>query len=413
MQNSIYPELSAFIFNILNYILLFVVFFILFSFSQKIPSFLKFIGILKNKNKLKVLSKSIKQIPFFGATLSSKIIICILALIALFLLGISFFVPNSLTIYPLDWSQSSNFATSVDGLMSPFIAIAAAILTFMAFWVQYNANQNIHRENKKQQDERQFYEMLKIHRDNVDKMEFVYFSSEKESLYGRVSSRVARYWKKDHELIHSKSQSAIRFFLKEFRCIYNVVKPLHIDSDEKFRISYKVFFEGLECSHEYCNNFNVDRLFCEKKEQVNNAETDGVPRSSIMEGHRDVLNPYYRHLYLTVKSIVDSNFDYLEKVNYLNILRASLTAEEQVLLFFNWYYGKLMGEKRYGYKWQCKGQKYFTEWRMIHNIVKSDFDYVEELETFGKIAHKLDEKIAEDENKSKESLENLFEECKK
>ena len=54
--------------------------------------------------------------------------------------------------------------------MSPFIAILAAILTFMAFWVQFNANQEMFKNNAKQQVERQFYEMLKIHKDNVNEI---------------------------------------------------------------------------------------------------------------------------------------------------------------------------------------------------------------------------------------------------
>ena len=53
------------------------------------------------------------------------------------------------------------------GIMNPFIAIAAAVITGLAFWEQYKANQQLKDDNAKQQVERQFYEMLKIHRDNV------------------------------------------------------------------------------------------------------------------------------------------------------------------------------------------------------------------------------------------------------
>lgn len=347
----------------------------------------------------------------------------------LILLIASFFAPNFITPYSLEHQLSSNLATTVNGLMSPLIAIAAAILTFMAFWVQYNANQNIHKENKKQQDERQFYEMLKIHRDNVDKMEFVYFYSEEEAKYYSYTIfntlSMPKYFEKRFNLIHEKGASAIRYFLNEFKFIYDTVKKNGSGSNiDNFKNAYSIFFYGIKINPVSSNSYTVIPNFpnffgtikiekiIEAKNQVNSQrlEAYNLPRSSIMDGRKNVLNPYYRHLYFTVKSIVDSNFDEDEKKRYLKILRASLTAEEQVLLLFNWYYGKLMGKEKYGYKWQYEKQKYFTEWYMIHNIVKNDFDFVVDLSTYGKIAHQLDEKI--DENNC-DVLSDLFEEYKK
>ena len=59
------------------------------------------------------------------------------------------------------------------GIMNPFIAIAAALITFAAFWVQYQANQSMLNENRKQQIITRFYEMLKIHRENVKELEWI------------------------------------------------------------------------------------------------------------------------------------------------------------------------------------------------------------------------------------------------
>ena len=59
------------------------------------------------------------------------------------------------------------------GIMNPFIAIAAALITFAAFWVQYQANQSMLSENQKQQIITRFYEMLKIHRENVKELEWI------------------------------------------------------------------------------------------------------------------------------------------------------------------------------------------------------------------------------------------------
>ena len=134
-----------------------------------------------------------------------------------------------------------------------------------------------------------------------------------------------------------------------------------------------------------------------------------------MKGKKSILNPYYRHLYLTVKSIVDSNFDEDEKKMFLKTLRASLTAEEQALLLFNWYYGKLHNDG-YGIKWEYEGeinhkkcnQKYFTEWKMIHNIVGKDFQFVSEMNSFKKLAVLLDPNFDAD---NYDDLRDLFEEA--
>ena len=300
--------------------------------------------------------------------------------------------------------------------MNPFIAIAAAILTFMAFWVQYNANQNIYRENKKQQDERQFYEMLKIHRDNVDKMEFVYSGCDEttwtqpQALVDTGASKQMKYtW------IHLKGQTAIYFYLSELRVIYRFLEN---SATNRFQKAYDIFFNGLRNSS-FCSQ--EEKVFLEKKsdEIFNKGLYENgkmiLPQCSIMTGYKSILNPYYRHLYLTVKSIIDSNFDEDEKKVFLKIIRASLTAEEQALLLFNWYYGKLRNDG-YGIKWEYEGeinhkhcnQKYFTEWKMIHNLVGKDFQFVSEMDSFKKLALLLNPNFDAD---NYDKLRELFEEA--
>lgn len=334
-------------------------------------------------------------------------------LCAFMLAVFAFIAPNFFvgSWYAWDLESSERLSSTVNGLMNPFIALSAAILTFMAFWVQYNANQNIHNENKKQQAERQFYEMLKIHRDNVEKIEFVYFGSENEAKYSpfiKNGDLLFPVYEKRFDLIHAKGQCAIQYYLTELKTIYECLPK---GSKEKLKKAYDVFFNGLDnCT--YCSVDDIGALK-EIKKLINSRDLviDKkiiMPRSSIMNGNKTILNPYYRHLYLTVKSIVNSNFDEPEKKNYLNILRASLTAEEQALLFFNWYYGKIRGKRGYGYKWEYedkkkkKEQKFLSKWGMIHNIVKKDFVFTEEFRSYEGLKKELETDI---------DIEVLFEEC--
>lgn len=378
MLVPVWPE---FLYVILGVIILF------FMFVLKKRKSIDFdLPFFKARKKDKI---SISQVVLWGAFVCT--VLCLLA---------SFVAPYVLSIYPFEISLSSNVANSIYGLMSPFIAIAAAILTFMAFWVQYNANQNIYKENKKQQDERHFYEMLKIHRDNVDKIEFIYSSpietlveQNKESFVGYLNYQTKYSW------IHSRGQKAIQYFLKEFLVIY---KSIENDSN-RFKKAYDVFFNGLSDSI-FCS-LQDKKLLAEKREKVYSeglieSGKNVLPQCLIMEGRKTILNPYYRHLYLMVKSIVNSNLGD-ERENFLKTLRASLTAEEQAMLLFNWYYGKIC-KGGYGIKWEFEGvvdnrqcnQKYFTDWKMIHNLVEKDFNFVTEMDSFEKLAHLLDSKIS-------------------
>ncbi|MTG98202.1 hypothetical protein GJV76_08680 [Myroides sp. BIT-d1] len=84
-------------------------------------------------------------------------------------------------------------------------------------------------------------------------------------------------------------------------------------------------------------------------------------------GHLSRYGHYYRNLILIVKHVVDNKelgLTYEKKREYLRILRAQLTSHEQFLLFLNWYSG-------IGTQWEevgIGGNKFFTDYRMIHNI---------------------------------------------
>lgn len=82
----------------------------------------------------------------------------------------------------------------------------------------------------------------------------------------------------------------------------------------------------------------------------------------LFNGYSNFFGHYYRQLFQTVKFVVkQESLIYEEKRNYLRILRAQLTNYEQVMLFYNWLSG-------FGNQWENQDNKYFTDYRMIHNI---------------------------------------------
>ena len=312
----------------------------------------------------------------------SNVLTFYLGLCALAFTIFSFVAPNFFTgsWYTWDLNSSANISNTVNGLMSPFIAVSAAILTFMAFWVQYNANQNIHKENKKEQVERQFYEMLKIHREMVKDFDFDHVGAgEQVKIHYDVGLGNLPILRKIYEIngqkqnvtiVKCRGQRAVYWYLRELMFAYECLKDESGKIEENFKKAYNLFFEGLkECDLSENEKKKIryiqNAIHWQNEEFIKSAlyKKYGFPQRTIFEGHRSNFNPYYRHLYLIVRKIVkDDIFTEDERMAYLGMLRAQMTSEEQMLLFYNWYSG-------YGYQWEEKeGNRFFSKYKMIHNI---------------------------------------------
>ena len=261
--------------------------------------------------------------------------------------------------------QEVNYGLNGDsfGVLNPFIALLAAGLTFIAFWVQYQANQKMLQESKQQQAERQFYEMLRIHQENVEK-----FKIETHSNNQVYSSNVT-----GHE--------AFRVFNYEFYFIY---KNLATDDKmESFKRAYKIFFFGKNLLTE------KEKLQIEDVARRQNL----IPVVEFAKGHVYQLDHYYRHLYHIVKLIATSKvFSEEDKQSFLKIIRAQMTSVEQILLLYKWLVG-------FGKKWECNEnqQYFFSKYRMIHNIIPSDciFSEKEIFDMFSFVSLKDKEKMFE------------------
>lgn len=314
-----------------------------------------------------------------------------LAALALFALGTILFALVAPWLFA---THSSSIAFNSEtgaigdtfGIMNPFIAIAAALITFAAFWVQYQANQSMLSENQKQQIITRFYEMLKIHRENVKELEWI------QPIY---SPKATDHLIPDEELSTKKGRPKFNYYLIEFDLIYRIIDILapKLKKKEKITNAFNIFYYGGN------NNFFDyelrNKLFQSFATTDKNAFSEVIrnmfisyPKSEkiarIIEilfqyrkyfisqppffGHFEELHNYYRHLFLTVKTIANEDekfIPYLEKRELLNILRAQLSYREQIMLFYNWFSGNCT-------EWEetkDNGNHFFTKYRMIHNII--------------------------------------------
>ncbi len=319
------------------------------------------------------------------------IVLIVLTIFTLFA-PLIFSIRPSLYDFPKDFDK---IATAI-GVMSPFVAICAAILTYLAFRMQFLANKKMLSDSAKQQVERQFYEMLKIHKDNVNKLQWKIFESETENvvdvmnLNSSCGNTLTKGIMKEYTHIPRNGNGVLSFFLNELTLIYLCVKEIwnakKKEKEEIFFAAYEIFFEGIQKSSQLSLAEkklmrNIQDKIRDPRNSGNFLETDiykkcgKIGRCNVFTGHRDVLNSYYRHLFYTVKTVVNSPVykDDDERLTYLKILRSQMTSEEQTLLLFNWYAG-------YGTEWECKKEKlenhFFTQYKMIHNIEKTDVECV-------------------------------------
>ncbi|MBI3221473.1 MAG: putative phage abortive infection protein [Bacteroidetes bacterium] len=294
----------------------------------------------------------------------------------------SFFSPVIFTSerFKVFFSQDTGFAgDTIGGLMNPFIALAGVIVTGLAFYMQYKANEQqkqlFEQQIRIQKFESQFYEMLHLHRENINEMKINGYDFEEEKF-----NRVERITEGRKVFVTMKT---------EFECILSIYKHIHGPlTKEAFNKCYRLFFFGVtKFGHDYPEEEIFLRNLKNAREQhkrpknivTNEArkkylafrddeESDKIPVDLAINykpfsGHASRLGHYFRHLYMIVGFIVynDIGMDYLEKMKYLKMLRAQLSNHEQVLLFYNW-----LGE--FGTDWENGINRFFTEYRMIHNL---------------------------------------------
>lgn len=223
--------------------------------------------------------------------------------LALALIVIGFVAPFIFTgkSSTLDFIGSGEIGDTMGGLMSPFINVAAVIVTGLAFYAQYEANASVRKQFEIQKFEAQFYERLRLHKENVNEMEI---EIDKKNVKGRTA------------------------FYKILEELENIL----IEKNNSFR-----------------NRNSFERNIYSK----------------FYDKYGKYISHYFRHLFHTVKFVVNQKEEVItkeRKKEYLQILRAQMSNDEQKLLFYNWL------APSYGGAWENKTNKFFTKHKMLHNL---------------------------------------------
>lgn len=287
-------------------------------------------------------------------------------------------LPALLTQLPfciLDFSGTGQVGDTIGGTMGPFIAIIAALLTFVAFWAQFEANKELIKENRRNHFENRFYKMLDMHLESVNR-----FKDQKESGDDLVFCKWCNDILNTYNLFMMEAGfngllSTIRKSLKDDPNHADYLKFLKLMEDNltvrskvMFEITYSILFfnessslkDGNGIRSEFVRQFAVQLITCVK-------EDIGDKKIVTFKPMNEKLGRYYRHLFQIVKFVDGQPKDLYEEDNwkneYIGLLRSQMSDYEQVLLYYN-------AQSSLGSAWD--ENHYIENYKLIKNIPHSE-----------------------------------------
>lgn len=143
----------------------------------------------------------------------------------------------------VDFTETGQVGDTIGGTTAPFVAMIAAYLTFVAFWVQFRANQNQRDDIALERFNTNFFNLLNIHEEITNSLEFEYRldNNEVNSIKGRSAFRFAFNQVEETTkenvkyevmkgLLRSRgvesyfTSNSPTYFDHYFRCMYRIVK---------------------------------------------------------------------------------------------------------------------------------------------------------------------------------------------
>lgn len=228
----------------------------------------------------------------------------------------------------VEYDTTGQFGDFFGGVIGTFFALAGTLLLVLTFQEQS-------KQNKRESFETKFYEMLHLHKQNVEEIQV----GEKR---GREAIELLFYNLRDIYMIVENAVSEIERINpstddKEEVKRFDRMKKFLSKSNNKLNfihnLSYGYFFYGVRNYYvtknkqdvQYDINVEVTAILVVNK----TSKFLFSPRNSLL-GH------YFRHLYQTVQFIArEENLQEDEKYNYAKMVRAQLSDFEQALLYYN------------------------------------------------------------------------------
>ncbi|MFN3968212.1 putative phage abortive infection protein [Flavobacterium sp.] len=294
---------------------------------------------------------------------------------------------------------SGTLGDLIGGVLNPVLALFGILAGGLAFYAQYNANKLIQDQFKIQQFESQFYEMLRLHKENVNEMKISGYDYNNSISYNKktgeeiITRNEVERFVEGRKVFVSMVKELIACY--EFCKLYDITNKY--ETQDLLELSYRIFFFGSSSSLITSQKIDTEfiRMIKDQLKLIRNQHKESVggvnefetqdPKKNIklhikyapFTGHENRLGHYYRHLYGLVKFVVNNEknglFSYLKSREYLKIVRGQMANDEQLMLYYNYRIG-------FGGDWDYKGKsgnEYFTKYRVLHNLPIDKIRYAE------------------------------------
>jgi hypothetical protein len=288
-------------------------------------------------------------------------------------------LPYLLTNYSiLDFTDTGEIGDTIGGIMGPFVGILAAILTFMAFWIQYQANEEQRSsikynkaEIEKQQQryeidrfENRWFTLLEIYKETVKTLRyenvigkpvFKELLEELGLIYEMVEYGYVSWIKDSRKNDTTEHNEYVTDFLLKLMTDDKVLRQFFTET------AYILFFYGKPYFSSEMTKNNPGRVYIMEQvykfvseidfnKSVNTKsfgkymEYNGCSYyryyapHSVLQGESYQLAQYFRVLFSLVNYIDKADINgigYKEKYEYLKLLRCQMSDEEQALLYYN------------------------------------------------------------------------------
>jgi len=299
-----------------------------------------------------------KQLIIVAASSVAFVLICFLL--------IPYLVMNKSWLWAYN-EKTGVIGDTIGGIAGPIVGFAGVVLTFFAFYIQYQANQiqikslgeqsdlaaKSDRQIKVQQIESNFFRMVDYHNQNVNQIKITNLDISKND-------------------VSEGRRAFVQFKIQINRLLaitnsVNIENKLRLNPDQILDIAYIVFYYGIDGSWVAFITEKLSRY--SNSALIANKIVDKIAENSnlkLARTNQTNLSTYFRNMYNAVKMVDENQFlTGEEKQNLIKIYRSQLSNPELYVLFFNIL-------SRFGKKWIKNN--YINKYELIKNIPKNYCD---------------------------------------
>lgn len=241
------------------------------------------------------------------------------------------------------------------GLVASMFSLAGIFLIYETLKKQSEQLDLQKDANNVLQVESIFFELLRMHKANVDEIKLTDNITGRESFFYMFTELRGYYYQIESTIHELKNDSNFKINGDKIDC-FHIAYFLFFHGTES--VEYKLHLQGLD------KETNIVLRYFQKEEIKLSMEALSIdlPHLTLpypsLQGHAKWLGHYYRHLFQTANFVIDStNISPEQKKRYMKMLRAQLSNYEQLMLYYN---------ALFGFPEQWK--RIFIDYKLIKNI---------------------------------------------